>query len=157
MGYTHYWRLKEGISNEEGWLGLCRDAESILDHSDLQLSFCVDTMHGYMNINGIGKEGYESFHFTVTDEGTLAQYSEWAGGHFAFCKTARNPYDVVVCAILIAAKHWFGEEIRVSSDGTWNGEWTNGAWEDCKSPAALYEQATGRRALNPLSAERAAL
>ncbi len=36
---------------------------------------------------------------------------------FECCKTAYRPYDVLVTALLIAAKHHFGTAIRVSSDG----------------------------------------
>lgn len=36
---------------------------------------------------------------------------------FSFCKTAFRPYDLVVTAVLIAAKEHFGENIEVSSDG----------------------------------------
>lgn len=44
---------------------------------------------------------------------------------FTFCKTARKPYDAVVCAVLILAKAYFGKNIEISSDGDW-AEWQEG-------------------------------
>jgi hypothetical protein len=40
-----------------------------------------------------------------------------AGLWFDFCKTARKPYDLPVCACLIVLQHYFGDQFRVSSDG----------------------------------------
>lgn len=45
--------------------------------------------------------------------------------YFSFCKTARKPYDLLVTAALIAFKHRFGDEVRVSSDGD-DDEWREG-------------------------------
>ncbi len=36
---------------------------------------------------------------------------------FAFCKTARKPYDPVVVSILVAARDIAPDAIRISSDG----------------------------------------
>jgi hypothetical protein len=40
-----------------------------------------------------------------------------AGRADAFCKTARKPYDVVVVACLLVAKHHLGAEVELASDG----------------------------------------
>jgi hypothetical protein len=47
------------------------------------------------------------------------------GKRFACCKTAYRPYDVVVTAILIAAKRHFGAAITVASDGE-DKDWEDG-------------------------------
>ena len=53
-----------------------------------------------------------------------------------FCKTARKPYDVVVCAALLAIKHHQGDNVEIHSDGEFDDEW---------QPAyQLYRKATGR-------------
>ena len=49
---------------------------------------------------------------------------------FTFCKTARKPYDIVVCCCLLIAKHYVGDLIKVSSDGD-ETEW-NDAINLCK-------------------------
>ena len=41
---------------------------------------------------------------------------------FEFCKTGRSHYDIAVTAVLIAFKHHFGDDVRVSSDGD-DDEW----------------------------------
>ena len=44
---------------------------------------------------------------------------------FSFCKTAFKPYDVTVCAALIAFKHRLGPDATVSSDGN-DPDWEDG-------------------------------
>ena len=48
------------------------------------------------------------------------------GKMFGFCKTAYKPYDLLVTACLIVAKHHLGNGIRVSSDGE------SRDWEDAR-------------------------
>ena len=58
---------------------------------------------------------------------------------FDFCKTARKPYDVVVCAALLAIKHHQGDNVEIRSDGDFGDEW---------QPAyRLYRRATHRELL----------
>jgi hypothetical protein len=58
---------------------------------------------------------------------------------FEFCKTARKPYDIMVCCVLLAAKHHLKARVSVSSDGDLD-EW---------QPAIdLYEKVLGRKAPN---------
>lgn len=41
-----------------------------------------------------------------------------------FCKTARKPYDIVVCCVLIILKEHLGYKFKFSSDGEYNNdEW----------------------------------
>lgn len=81
-----------------------------------------------VRFNGAGEKGHETFLFTRV------------GAPFHFCKTAQKPYDAVVCAVLLAAKHHLGAALTLSSDGTW-AEWKPGR--------DLYFQATGRQATQP--------
>jgi hypothetical protein len=37
------------------------------------------------------------------------------------CQTNRQPYDLVVCAVLIRAGTHYGPSVRISSDGGWDG------------------------------------
>lgn len=46
-------------------------------------------------------------------------------GHFAFCKTAYKPYDVVVTALLCLAAHITEGAFKVSSDGG-PADWAEG-------------------------------
>ena len=71
---------------------------------------------------------------------------------FACCKTERKPYDAIVVACLLVAKHHLGAAIEVSSDGNWEDEWLNGAYEDTQSGVKVYEHIFPDRApvANPL-------
>jgi len=54
---------------------------------------------------------------------------------FSFCKTARKPYDLMVCATLLLYWHFFKEHgITISSDGD---------LEDWKPAIELVKQVTG--------------
>lgn len=85
-----------------------------------------------------------------------AEVKEWQraelfeeGQAFDFCKTARKPYDAVVCALLIAAKDHYGASLRVSSDGTWGGSgYEHVRWVEWLAGRELYELALGRVATN---------
>lgn len=121
MGYTHYWDVHE--EPEEAFGRLAMDAKIIFEAA---------AERGIKLANGMGAEGsepeigegaivfngeepndYETFYFSQSQRG------------FQFCKTARNPYDPIVCAVLIRAKVHYGDGIKVSSDGVWdaNDEW----------------------------------
>lgn len=47
------------------------------------------------------------------------------GLYFDFCKTAFKPYDLAVIALLIIAKHYLQNKIKVHSDGT-EEQWFDG-------------------------------
>jgi hypothetical protein len=89
-------------------------------------------------LNGVGEEAHESFRWTseVTREPVDG---EWV---FDFTKTAYKPYDAVVTAILIRAKHIYGDAVRVESDGSWD-DWTMGR--------NLYELTFGMAPESPFS------
>jgi len=58
------------------------------------------------------------------------------GEEKGFCKTARKPYDLLVCVSLLAFKHAFDNPVvfRFSSDGD------NAEWEEAKD---LFTRITG--------------
>lgn len=58
-------------------------------------------------------------------------------GVFGFCKTARKPYDLLVCLSLMVAKHHLGADFKISSDGGY-AEW--------KPAIELYEKLFSRKA-----------
>jgi len=106
MGYTHYWRKPAGITGWNEALPIIKDIlnrhkDIIQKESDEEGDpICDDKL---IRFNGISDEGHETFWFTNEAE------------NFAFCKTARRPYDVVVCECLLVLKHFTG--VNVSSDG----------------------------------------
>lgn len=65
------------------------------------------------------------------------------GGYKDFCKTARKPYDLVVCFTLLVFAEIFPEAFEYSSDGTMaDDEW--------KRAVELYEAFTGKEAKEPV-------
>lgn len=72
-----------------------------------------------LSFNGKGGLGHEQFIMDLDIEvepGQRRPRTDELGRYFQFCKTARKPYDLAVCAALIAAKHHF-PEMKVTSDG----------------------------------------
>lgn len=127
MGYTHYWTLKREIS-ERNFKKLTKDMKAIeefLKDSDrleeltggmykeveLHEADGVDAGVYYSDkqfcFNGRGLKGldHESMHIRLG-----------ANDSWTFCKTARKPYDIAVCLILLSLKYHI-RSTRVSSDG----------------------------------------
>jgi hypothetical protein len=70
--------------------------------------------------DGEGKLGHESL---VIERKLPEEHKKYhcpdmeTGLYFSFCKTARKPYDTMVCLALISMKRWFMHKVVVSSDG----------------------------------------
>jgi hypothetical protein len=125
MGYTHYWRIGENVPVPADAFGkLARDTKLIIDAAGVSLLHDYDLpgtepeiSEGRIFFNGADDDGHETFVISVHDTG------------FHFCKTARKPYDVIVCALLIRAKVHYGDGIVIDSDGDWldDEEWVPAA------------------------------
>jgi hypothetical protein len=112
MGYTHYYR---------GWLtlneALIEDIKRIIDASGVQIAGpngvgLPELVAGEgISLNGAGEEMHETFSLVHGVNHT---------GIESFCKTAREPYDLVVCTILLRASN--RSKLVVQSDGDWNNE-----------------------------------
>lgn len=113
MGYTHYWELdtESGpISFKPQEVDIFR---KILLAGPVQFEDDIaqppEITPYLVRFNGVGAEGHETFLLDLTKSG------------FAFCKTARKPYDLQVMCCLIAVKSFLGAHITVSSDGDFDG------------------------------------
>ena len=60
--------------------------------------------------------------FMLTREITKNDYNPT----LTFCKTSRCNYDPVVAAAMMVVKQRVPEDVRVSSDGSWDREWLHG-------------------------------
>lgn len=124
MGYTHYWRHDQKL-NGKALFAAFQDARKIVEAAKakgIQLRGGGGEGEPVVDeaiwLNGAREldEDCETFAFPVT--GSTLKDSMVHGGYPSdFCKTARLPYDVVVCAILLVLKHHLGEQIRIASDG----------------------------------------
>ena len=130
MGYTHYWYRPVGSKVDPAiWRSICNDARKLIAAADYPVVYGYDQpnrpaeANGYhIWFNGAGDAGHETFYFPrITEE-----QSAWRQGEpevFSFCKTARKPYDDLVCALLAILAERIPEQIEVSSDGS-ACEWT---------------------------------
>ena len=145
MGYTHYWTIQD-ITKPLMTSEIAQDIQSIILASEVPIGDGDggrDSQplleHDLVQLNGIGDESHESLCYPPNFKWNQGFRPPESHG-FAFCKTARKPYDVVVCAALLAIKHHLGDNVEINSDGKFDNEW---------QPAyRLYRRAT-RRELPP--------
>lgn len=147
MGYTHHWYKKETITDDDPrWKKVLTDARHLIARSETPLSAGLTpdfTDPPIVEEDQVVIDGYteqmaaEPFSIPLPD---LPDFIEEPrpGFRYGWCKTNRNPYDQVVCAILISVRHHFGDDITLYSDGDIGEEWLNGADPDTLSPLALY-------------------
>lgn len=126
MGYTHYWQMLRNATLAE-WAQIQTDVAAILAHVEARAEVKLANGMGdrgskpqidgdMIRFNGSGEEAYETF----TIDRKRNEDSSW------FCKTAREPYDIAVTAVLcyLSTFHHIGEIdevrkplVRVTSDG----------------------------------------
>lgn len=129
MGYTHYWEQKRAYP-KVAWAALVTDVNKILSRgigSPLLLAGNFGELgtrpqldDNVIAFNGLAPDDYETF--------LLERKPEQS---FAFCKTARNPYDVMVCLVLLIAYDYAPQYIEVTSDG---------GYEDWQPAILLFTQ-----------------
>jgi hypothetical protein len=157
MGYTHYWRRPVNHEDRVRFAQLGTDIKRIIEASERAgVKVCGPSGVGepefneqFIAFNGRApKLDHESFVWT-----SKAERAEWddpwrdqpaAEQVFDFTKTARKPYDAVVTACLLRAKHVYGGDVDVTSDGSWD-EWAEGR--------ALYAEVFGEEPTCPFTPE----
>ena len=73
--------------------------------------------------NGIKDDGHETFFIPRVFDTDGYCHTDDEGRFFAFCKTARKPYDLPVCCCLLIFKQHFGDDFILSSGGEFDEEW----------------------------------
>jgi hypothetical protein len=152
MGYTHYWNRDESLLSPEDYREFysqfTRLAVKVIQTAEEQGIELADPSGEHLGawrvdgesvrLNGYGEDSYESFVW----EKVCPETQDWSReiGYFDFCKTAQKPYDVVVTALLLAAREAYGSAVRISSDGS-PSEWEYGV--------RLFGEATGLVATVP--------
>lgn len=140
MGYTHYWirprEIPAGV-----WAEIGRDVQRVLEALPEQVPGGCTYGGAPLRICGGGGRGKpeitaEEIYFNGDAGAGLAHETFWLPrvaygepavarlgdgiaviGHWHFCKTARKPYDLAVCAALLVAKVHVGLQFAVNSDG----------------------------------------
>jgi hypothetical protein len=164
MGYTNYWSyLPDHAEFVDAWPQITADARRIIDVAsdlhDLEVGPGVDDYTGHHNaetnetwiwLNGpTPAEGCETLLIWGPGGDARERISHqlgWLGDVdyvWGFCKTARLPYDTVVCAILLRCRVLCPRAFAIGSDGKWGAEWADGAWDGDYSPRALYRDCFG--------------
>src|SRR5215211_7163316 len=105
MGYTHYWSIKKRDSIPE-------QAQQIL-REILNQAYRDDKIQLEWNV-----------HLPPTINDRMVQFNGLNGDHFAFCKTARKPYDGLVMRSLLILRYYMPSSFTLSSDGSFDDEWT---------------------------------
>lgn len=125
MGYTHYWTYKPENAEDSYSLkrGFARAAERIVGYLNFLRENRGIVVAGPLGdgepiINDISIR-FNGDGGTGLDHETFSLDFFEAGGGFAFCKTARKPYDTLVCLSLIALFEEIGDRsvFGYSSDG----------------------------------------
>lgn len=111
MGYTHYWRRDKNLDVDK-FKKASADCKKVADWLRIPIQYEYNRDEppvfdwNLIRFNGVGDDGHETFYVQrICTES------------FQFCKTARKEYDTVVVACLIVLKHYFGDDIVISSDG----------------------------------------
>jgi hypothetical protein len=113
MGYTRYYRV-EGKIDPIKFKDYSKDCKMVCEEITKQSG------HGIAGWNGEGEPRFEDEGISFNGIGELSHETFGLGPQtsgFNFTKTQRKPYDKHVLACLILAKEYFGDNIKVSSDG----------------------------------------
>ena len=119
MAYSHYWEFKGHIAPKDfkdGENKFARAAELIRKAYNKVTEMGIEIADGRgegeptisdteVYFNGKGSESCETFGIQAND------------GEWNCCKTARRPYDLLVCVSLLAFKEAFGDDFSYKSDG----------------------------------------
>ncbi len=121
MGYTHYFDQQRDFTDDE-WEHIGRLFKMILDEArkthtiELQLEYNdpapIQVDDTSIRFNGVEDDGHETFYIQKEH---MKEYN--------FCKTARKPYDLAVCLMLIIANEHANGALKIGTDGDWDDEW----------------------------------
>ena len=125
MGFTHYFGHKK--TSKINWALIVEDCKKLRVKlpKDIYIDGCfahpeAQFTDKIIHFNGSDKD----FKWEQREKGespenrheTFVLKQEGSNG-FTFCKTARKPYDLLVCACLLVYKHHSPKTMELSSDG----------------------------------------
>ena len=153
MGYTHYWSFhRDNMKTEKLRQTFKKATDEMLE---LYKNLPLFPKTGYYTDRSILIKGGLGEGMPIINETEI-----WFNGEsktdmdhetfsinwkdeeaFGFCKTARKPYDLLVCLCLLSLLNHYGSEIfQLSSDGD-ASEW--------QEAVDLYNEVTGKGISNP--------
>lgn len=119
MGYTHFFGFRKGANiDSERWNEAMELGKACAEASGVEIRGYDGTgkpvfTNTEIGFNGTRENGEYCETFYLESEG------EYTHG---FCKTRREPYDIVVCCFLLAFKYIFKKDFEYTSDGTTRGD-----------------------------------
>ena len=123
MGYTHYFSHME--TTEEKWAAILKDCEKLHESLPRDLLIAGSQGEGWpifndsaIIFNGQAIDDHDHETFAMYQKGIERQ--KWHDPDrmpFTCCKTARKPYDLMVCACLLAYKYHSPNTMALGSDG----------------------------------------
>lgn len=137
IGYTHYFRRKPVLDRVK-FTAAANDLIKLVDRLHARTGLRLQREYkdpslpvfgpDLIEFNGVDGDGYEDFHAPREyDERFISPDPE--GRLFAFCKTNHQKYNWAVIGALIVLAHHFGNDFRVSSDGTAAGGLPEDDWQ----------------------------
>jgi hypothetical protein len=125
LSYTHFWAT--GPDNVEGkkWSAFCKDARVLFDQFPHLVYNDQEVIISYgpkREVSFLAPRAGEFGFFSIS-------YSQAA---FCFCRTDRQPFDLLVKSLLLSAKSHFGDWITLTSDGSWED------WQDAVDVCRTY-------------------
>ena len=120
MGYTHYYTVHD-LQQDLHVPEIAQDIRHIAMASEIPLANGLGEPGTQpviephlVEINGVLPNRCGTFEYPPDHRWNQKWNLTLGGSH---CKTRRRPYDVIVCAALMAVRHHLGQNVRVRSDG----------------------------------------
>lgn len=115
MGYTHYWEQKSSF-DPYTWEGIRNDFAKAVKSTGVKIADWTGTKGSFalvsdneITFNGVEPDDHETFRLQRAPESNTG-----------FCKTARKPYDLLVCLTLLIAYDRAPDCIEITSDGSYD-------------------------------------
>lgn len=130
MGYTHYFTQHRDFSATE-WLKLTNAVRAVIKDLPASVGVFDADGSGEPTVDGVqiafnGDASVDEAHESMVVHRYMedARWRDGTGPVFQFCKTARKPYDTLVCAVLLLAIEIAPNVYELDSDGDMRGpEW----------------------------------
>ncbi len=149
--YSHSWEIERSVTPDDPrWKNIIADAARIISSSELELTGdCDSTVPPVITSNEIIINGGPPDRWDTDQSGDCLNLPLWTvpdefssrspnDRAYGYCKTSRNPYDQVVCAILISVKRHLRDDILIHSNGELNTDWLKGPADRTGSPIRMY-------------------
>ncbi len=134
MGYTHYWHVTEPGISPSSWDAITKDVKHLFanlpEHSASGGGLFAEAPLGLVRAYDRPSVGPEVSENLIAFNGKTFSKNL---GHEDFrlerqashesCKTARKPYDLAVCAVLMVALRHAPEQVRLSLDDGYVPDW----------------------------------